>query len=133
MKKFMLVLVVVLVALVAVPSVLAGGPGDCPEGSTRAPGHCGRDGMVNGHYALEDYGGYDYVVNYRGDFGSDPYLDNGVIFNSISGDPGEHYVYRIVSEDNPAYTGDPDYEVWGTWEYQVLVIAGEGNIVHSQP
>lgn len=97
---------------------------------TQVPGHAGRDGTVNGHYTQEA-AGCDYVVNYRGDFGGDPYLNDGWIMNQIAcGDEG-HYTYVIVNEGDPRYRGDPDWAEWGTWEYHVLIIPGEGNIVRK--
>ncbi len=74
----------------------------------------------------------DYVVNYRGDFGVDPSLDNGWIQNHIncSGyDDNNHYNYLIVHETDPRYRGDPEWAIWGTWEYKVLTISGFGNLV----
>ena len=94
---------------------------------TQVPGHASRAGTVNGHYTQEG-AGCDYVVNYRGDFGGDAYLDDGWIINQI-GCPEGHYTYVIVNEDDPRYRGDPDWALWGNWEYKVLTIPGEGNIV----
>jgi hypothetical protein len=75
------------------------------------PGQQGRDGVVTGHYAQTVvYEGvtYDYKVNFRGDFGGDPYLDNGWITNNIVGDDGSAAVYLFVHETDPRYSGDPD-------------------------
>lgn len=70
-----------------------------------------------------------YQVNTRGDFGNDPYMDSGVIMNEIHCSDGTAYTYFIVSQDNPLYTGNPDWAIWGTWEYHVLVESGSGNLV----
>lgn len=74
----------------------------------------------------------DYVNNYRADFGNDPFMDSGWIQNHIrcSGyDDNGTYNYLIVSQSDPRYTGNPDWAVWGTWEYHVLTVSGEGNLV----
>lgn len=74
----------------------------------------------------------DYVVNYRADFNNDPYMDAGWIQNHIncSGyDDNGHYNYLIVHETDPRYTGNPDWEIWNTWEYHVLTESGSGNLV----
>ncbi|MDX1691609.1 MAG: hypothetical protein R3290_11365 [Acidimicrobiia bacterium] len=74
----------------------------------------------------------DYVVNYRADFGNDPYMDAGSIMNNINckGYDGKaHYKYLIVHETDPRYTGNPDWAVWGSWEYKVYAVSGEGNLV----
>lgn len=73
----------------------------------------------------------DYVINYRADFGNDPFMDAGWIQNHIncSGyDDNNHYNYLIVHESDPRYTGNPDWAIWGVWEYQVLTISGYGNL-----
>lgn len=74
----------------------------------------------------------DYVNNYRGDFGGDPFLDDGWIMNNISCtgyDGNSHWTYLIVHQTDPRYTGNPDFAIWGTWEYKVLVGSGTGNFV----
>jgi len=168
MKKhrFTFLMVVLLFALMIVPTVLAG---------TTVPGHSGDkydaddNGIpdagveVNGHYtslyAYDDNGDYywdlgdgriqgtvgsvadldqttlttcDYVINYRADFGNDPYMDSGWIQNLINCygyDDNGQYNYLIVHETDPRYTGNPDWAVWGTWEYHVLTESGQGNLV----
>lgn len=73
----------------------------------------------------------DYVVNYRADFGNDPYMDSGWIQNHISChgyDDNGQYNYMIVHETDPRYRGNPDMAVWGNWEYFVYTISGSGNI-----
>lgn len=74
----------------------------------------------------------DYVVNYRADFGNDPYMNAGWIQNHIncSGyDDNGQYNYLIVHETDPRYRGNPDWAVWGSWEYHVLTESGQGNLV----
>jgi hypothetical protein len=76
---------------------------------------------------------YDYVVNYRGTFNNDPFMDSGWIQNIINAtgyDDNGQYNYLIVHESDPRYTGNPDWSIWGTWEYQVLVESKSGNLVH---
>lgn len=74
----------------------------------------------------------DYVVNYRGTFDNDPYMDSGWIQNQIrqSGyDGSAFYSYLIVHQTDPRYTGNPDWAIWGTWEYKSLVVSGAGQLV----
>lgn len=97
--------------------------------ATSVPGHVGREGVVTGHYT-QTYSGCEYNVQYRGDFGGDPYLDNGWMINNIRCDDGSAYNYLIVHESDPRYTGNPELAVWGTWEYHVLTASGSGNIVN---
>jgi hypothetical protein len=72
------------------------------------------------------------TVNYRGDFGDDPYLDMGTIQNiDRCIIDGERAVSNsvIVHESDPRYEGNPDNAIWGTWEYHVLTESGSGNLV----
>lgn len=74
----------------------------------------------------------DYVNNYRADFGNDPFMNSGWIQNHISCkgyDDNNHYNYLIVHESDPRYRGNPDWAIWGTWEYHALTISGYGNLV----
>lgn len=74
----------------------------------------------------------DYQVQYRGSFDNDPFLDSGWIKNNIkcSGYDGTStHNYVIVHETDPRYTGNPDWAIWGTWEYHVLTESGQGNLV----
>ncbi len=147
-------------ALSVFPVLAAPTPCDSTS-STVVPGHCDRDGSVVGHYtSIYAYDAVDwywdlgdgrvygtvgslsdldpatltsctYEVNYRGDFGNDPYMDNGWIMNQIncSGyDDNGHYSYLIVHQTDPRYDGDPDLAIWGTWEYHVLGESGKGNL-----
>ena len=77
----------------------------------------------------------DYQVQYRGNFENNSFLDSGWIINSIncSGyDDNGKYNYIIVHETDPRYTGNPDWGLWGTWEYHALTISGEGNLTGPQ-
>lgn len=77
----------------------------------------------------------DYVVNYRADFGDDPFMDTGWIQNHINCagyDDNNHYNYLIVHESDPRYTGNPDWAIWNTWEYHALTISGFGNLVRPE-
>jgi len=74
----------------------------------------------------------DYQVNYRGNFENDAFLDSGWIQNMIncSGyDDNNTYHYQIVHETDPLYRGNPDWAIWGNWEYHVYTISGYGNLV----
>ena len=59
-------------------------------------------------------------------------MDHGWIQNHIkcSGyDDNGTYNYLIVSNTDPRYTENPDWAVWGTWEYHVAPESGFGNLV----
>lgn len=74
----------------------------------------------------------DYVNVYRADFGNDPFMNSGWIQNHINCygyDDNGTYQYLIVHETDPRYTGNPDWAIWGTWEYHVLTASGSGNLV----
>jgi len=76
----------------------------------------------------------NYIVNYRADFGNDPYMNEGWIQNLIncSGyDDNGQYNSLIVSQTDPRYTGDPDKAIWGTWEYHVDAWSHWGNILNN--
>lgn len=73
-----------------------------------------------------------YVNNYRADFGNNAFMDDGWIQNHIKCagyDDNGTYNYLIVSDDDPRYTGNPAWSVWNTWEYHILTVSGEGNLV----
>lgn len=74
----------------------------------------------------------DYVVNYRGNFENNPFMDSGWIQNHIncSGfDDNNEYNYLIVHQSDPRYTGNPEWSIWGTWEYHALTTSHVGNLV----
>lgn len=96
------------------------------------------DGRIHGtvdsieELAQETLTRCDYVINYRGNFDNDPFLNSGWIQNLIrcSGyDDNNEYNYFIVHETDPRYRGNPDWSVWGTWEYHGLTQSGIGNLV----
>lgn len=73
----------------------------------------------------------DYILQYRGKFENDPYQDTGWIKNVIkcngyAYDTAKRYVYNIVHETEPRYTGNGT-PIWNTWEYHVDVESGLGN------
>lgn len=77
----------------------------------------------------------DYVINYRGGFNNDPFMDSGWIQNHINCrgyDDNNHYNYLIVHESDPRYTGNPDWAIWGNWEYHVLTQSHLGNLVRPE-
>lgn len=74
----------------------------------------------------------DYVVNYRATFENDPFMDSGWIQNHINCygyADNNHYNYLIVHETDPRYTGNPDWAIWGDWEYVIYTESGLGNLV----
>lgn len=75
-----------------------------------------------------------YQVHTRGSFNNDPFQDTGEISNRINCrgfDGTSAYNYLIVAPDDPRYSGDPAFAIWGTWEYHVLTQSGDGNLVHT--
>lgn len=77
----------------------------------------------------------DYQVQYRGKFENTPFLDSGWIINNIkcSGYANNNtYNYIMVHETDRRYTGDPDWAIWGTWEFHVYTVSGFGNLVRPE-
>jgi hypothetical protein len=76
----------------------------------------------------------DYVINYRADFGNNPFMDSGWIQNLINCygyDDNGHYNYLIVSRDDPRFHEEYESPGWGAdWRYSVLTISGEGNVAN---
>jgi opacity protein-like surface antigen len=89
--------------------------------------------VVNGRYSDVYVDGATVcklVVTYRGDFGNNAYLDSGEISNHYEckgPDGNATFNYQIVSQGDPRYRGNPDWAIWGTWEYHVLTQGGQGN------
>jgi hypothetical protein len=77
----------------------------------------------------------DYQVVYRAEYGNDPCMNSGWIINNIhcSGydDNGPHH-HLIVHETDPRYMNNPDWAVWGTWEYHVLTESSVGNLLRPE-
>jgi len=74
----------------------------------------------------------DYVINYRGKFENDPFMNSGWIHNNIQCrgyDDNNQYFYQIVHKTDPRFRGNPEWSVWGEWEYHTLAISKQGNIV----
>ncbi len=97
---------------------------------TTVPGQQGNDGKVTGHYVVDD-GDCQVIVNYRGDFGGDPYLDDGWIMNQITCDDGWAGTYLIVHQSDPRYTANEDHAIWGSWEIVKQTVQGEGNLANT--
>ena len=74
----------------------------------------------------------DYIVNYRGKFENDPFLNSGWIHNNINCrgyDDNNQYFYQIVHKTDLRYRNNPEWSVWGEWEYHTLTISRQGNLV----
>lgn len=92
--------------------------------------------VVSGNYT-DIYSDADGVcevrVNYRGTFENTPYMDSGWIQNHyrcVAPDGSTTtYNYLFVHQTDPRYTGNPEWSIWNTWEYQVLTEGGSGNAV----
>ncbi len=141
MSKAMKVLFSVMV-LFSVSAVFSGSalaqttvPGHTDRYDTDNNGYPDAGQVVNGRYTDVYVDGAtvcSLTVIYRGDFGNDPYLDSGVITNHYlcKGPDGTiPYYYQIVHQSDPRYTGNPDWSIWGTWEFHVLTEGGSGNFV----
>lgn len=94
-------------------------------------------GTVNSVYELDQatLTSCDYEVEYRGNFENDPFLNSGWIINNIncSGyDDNGTYNYVIVHKTDPRYRGNPDWAVWGDWEYHVATESKSGNLVRPE-
>lgn len=77
----------------------------------------------------------NYQVQYRGKFEDTPFLDSGWIINNINCkgyDDNGKYNYVIVHESDPRYEGNPDWSIWGTWEYHVLTESKSGNLTRPE-
>ncbi|QHE53713.1 hypothetical protein [Pontibacillus sp. HMF3514] len=107
--------------------------------STVVPGHQTYDGGipdgdVTGVYTEEsEYEGvvYHYRVQYRGDFGGDPYLDSGWMTNHITNtETKEKFFLLIVHESDPRYTGEGT-PIWGSWEYHLSVNGNQSDPVEN--
>lgn len=138
MKKALGPAALLTIAVLAFPAVAA-------AGTSTVPGHTGSQTDTDGNgfpdAGVQVVGNYTDVwvdgattcklrVNYKGDFGNDAYLNSGEITNHyLCKGPGgtQTYYYQIVSSDDPRYSGNPDWAVWGTWEYHVLTQGGQGN------
>jgi hypothetical protein len=130
-------------AVAALSTVAIAGPAAAYESDTTVPGQFGRDGVVTGHYTLDndptDWDGdkvadttCDYVVNYRGDFGGNPRLDNGWIFNQYVCEDGSQGTYLIVHKSDKRFTDNSERAIWGTWEIVNETVKGTGNIANPQ-
>lgn len=74
----------------------------------------------------------DYVVNYKGTFDNDPFLDSGNVDNHIrchGHDGTSTFNTQIVHETDPRYRGNPAWAIWGDWELHVSTVSGTGNLV----
>lgn len=75
----------------------------------------------------------NYVINYRADFGNDPYMNEGWIQNLVkcTGFEKGNYNSLIVSQTDPRYTGNPENAIWNTWEYHVDAWSHWGNVLKN--
>ena len=69
----------------------------------------------------------DVLVQYGGDFGHDPYLDNGWIKNVYFNSDGTTGSYLIVHK-TPRYTRENP--IWGDWDVVVDTVSRTGNIAN---
>ena len=76
----------------------------------------------------------NYQIQYRGTFENNPFMDTGWIKNNINcaGQDRGAFNYLIVHQTDPRYRGNPDWAVWGSWEYHVLTESGNGNLARPE-
>lgn len=77
----------------------------------------------------------DYVVNYKGKFEDTPFLDSGAIQNHIvcrGFDDNGTYNYDIVHKTDPRFRNNPEFSIWGEWEYHTLTESKSGNLVRPE-
>lgn len=67
--------------------------------------------------------GWYTIMPYRGDFGGDPYLDDGWIINVDLNKEGMAGLYIIVHESDPRWSEDLE-PIWGSWAIFKAVSAG---------
>lgn len=95
----------------------------------------GRVRMSSGVTSIEDLDQAtltvcDYRNIYRGDFGTDPSLDNGWVRNNIrchGYDGNATFNGAYVHASDPRYSGEGE-SIWTTWEVFVDTASGEGNL-----
>src|SRR5215218_10963781 len=114
-------------AIAAIAAIGVIGTATAASASHEVPGHEGRAGTVTGVYKTTD-GESDVLVQYRGDFGGDAYLDNGWIKNVYYNADGTTETYLIVHNTDPRYTGQNP--IWGDWDIVVNTVSGQGNIAN---
>jgi hypothetical protein len=119
-------------AIAAIAAIGVIGTATAASASNEVPGHEGRNGTVTGVYTTTD-GESDVLVQYRGDFGDDPYLNDGWVKNVYHNADGTTETYLIVHKTDPRFTGNN--LIWGgEWEIVVNTVSGEGNIANlTQP
>ena len=89
------------------------------------PGHAQqeRQGKVVTHAMLEDYYDSDLdktcdvVMNTVGDFGGNPSMDDGQMFNRYMCEDGSVYTYHIFHASHPGANPETMTPIWGDWYY----------------
>lgn len=107
-------------AVAALSTVAIAGPAAAADdyvNSNEVPGHAqqAKQGKVVTHYTTQS-GGCDYIVNTLGDFGGNPYLNDGQMLNVVKCPDGSVVTYHIFHKTHPAFTGERT-QIWGSWEY----------------
>lgn len=120
MKKLLTVTLV----LVFVLGLMAGTAGAFPEeGTVGQPEPEDLEGTITRVEFMEREDGWHTIMPYRGDFGGDPYLEDGWILNVNLNKDGMAGLYIIVHESDPRWSEDLE-TIWGSWAIFQEVEAG---------
>lgn len=125
-KWLLLPIIVITVALVfgLMPGLLWAFPEDGKVGQNVDEPH--PDGTVTRvEFDEIEIGGTTWylVMPYRGDFGGDPYLNDGWVMNIYTDRQGNFVLYVMVHESDPRWSDDLE-PMWGSWAMFQEVEAG---------
>ena len=59
----------------------------------------------------------EVIVNTVGDFGGDPYMNDGKMMNREKCDDGSVYTYHIFHASHPGANPETMTPIWGDWYY----------------
>ncbi len=93
------------------------------EGTVGQPVPEDLEGTITRVEFMEREDGWYTIMPYRGDFGGDPYLEDGWIMNVNLNKDGMAGLYIIVHESDPRYSKDLE-PIWGSWAIFQEVSAG---------
>ncbi len=125
-KKLMVLSIIVFtvtVLLSLIPGVLWAFPEDMKVGQNVDEDH--PEGAVTRVEFHTSDDGWQLIMPYRGDFGGDPYLNDGWVMNIYTHNEykGHVFIYKFVHETDPRHTGDNP--IWGSWDQTLNIEAGQ--------
>lgn len=129
MKKTIFIICAVVLMLSLTTSVAQAFPDDMTVGQKTDEAH--PDGTVTRVEFSTDEHGNQLIMPYRGDFGGDPYLDDGWVMNIYTHEDFHGYItiYRFVHETDPRYTGENP--IWGSWDFDLEIHGGQFDRANS--